>query len=334
MTLYAWGWPRHFPGLPRPVERYFDVAPDARLLAHCHWQRRPHEHPTLVAMHGLESSSEVHYVRGMADKAFARGCNVVRLNQRNCGGTERLSVGLYHSGLTVDPAAVIRELIEVDGLDRIALAGYSLGGNLALKLAGEWGERPPRQVSAVCAVSPTIDLARSVAALERLGNRVYEWNFVRNLKSRMRRKARYFPDRYALNGIGRVRTVREFDEMFTAPHHGFLNADDYYSRASALRVIDRIRVPALILTAKDDPFVPVEPFRDPVVTGNSFVTAVITRHGGHCAFVGEPSAGDDGYWAERTVVEFALEHTGKPVTEPASASAPLQTPSPSLLPRA
>ena len=141
MTLYGWGNPRRFPRLPPPTIRYFDVAPDSRVLAHCHWQPRPWEHPTLVALHGLNGSSDAHYMKGIAAKAFARGMNVVRLNQRNCGDTEHLSAGLFHSGLTADPKYVIDELIAVDGLPSIAVAGYSLGGNLALKLAGEYGER-------------------------------------------------------------------------------------------------------------------------------------------------------------------------------------------------
>ena len=106
MTLYSWGNPRYFPtAAASDGPRYFDVAPDARVLAHCHWQPQPWEHPTLLALHGLNGSSDAHYMRGIAAKAFARGMNVVRLNQRNCGDTEHLSAGLFHSGLTADAAA-------------------------------------------------------------------------------------------------------------------------------------------------------------------------------------------------------------------------------------
>src|SRR5215470_12317188 len=138
-TLYAWAKPRTFPQLPAPVARYFDVAADARVLAHCHWHERPQEHPTIILLHGLEGSSHAHYMGGMADKAWARGWNVVRLNQRNCGDTEHLSRGLYHSGLINDPLFVLRELIATEGIRACAVAGYSLGGNLPLKLAGELG---------------------------------------------------------------------------------------------------------------------------------------------------------------------------------------------------
>lgn len=306
-TIYAWARLRTFPRLPPPVPRIFDVAPDARVLAHCHWQAEPARHPALLLLHGLEGSSAAHYMGGMADKAFAAGWNVIRLNQRNCGETEHLSRGLYHSGLTGDPLFVLRELVTVDGIRAVAVAGYSLGGNLALKLAGELGDSFPA-LKAVCAVSPTMDLAACVKALERRSNLAYEFNFVRRLKARMRRKAALFPDDYSLEPLGRIWTVRQFDEAYTAPHHGFRDASDYYYRASAMRVVDRIHVPALILTAEDDPFVPVEPFRHPSVAGNPYVKVVVTRYGGHCAFVERRNGDYDGYWAEREVVRFVTAH--------------------------
>jgi predicted alpha/beta-fold hydrolase len=322
-TLYAWAKRRVFPRLPPPSPRYFDVASDARVLAHCHWHERPQAHPTLILLHGLEGSSLAHYMGGMADKAWARGWNVVRLNQRNCGGTEHLSRGLYHSGLTNDPLFVMRELIERDGIGGLAVAGYSLGGNLTLKLAGDLGTSAPPELKAVCAVSPTIDLAVCVKALERRSNLAYQWNFVRRLKARMRRKASALPGAFALEPLRNIWTVRQFDEAYTAPHHGFRDAADYYHRASAMRVIDRIAVPALILTAEDDPFVPVSPFQHPTVTGNAAVTTVVTRQGGHCAFVEHGNGDYDGYWAEEQVVRFVTSHAAAP-----SASA--QTPAPSL----
>jgi predicted alpha/beta-fold hydrolase len=189
----------------------------------------------------------------------------------------------------------------------VAVAGYSLGGNLTLKLAGELGDSMP-ELSAVCAVSPVMDLGRCVAALERRSNYPYQWNFVRNLKNRMTRKANAFPGVYDVSRLSKVWTVRQFDEEFTAPHHGFRDATDYYHRASALRVIDRIAVPALILTAEDDPFVPPDPFRDAAVSNNHNITVMVTPHGGHCAFVERATPDYDGYWAEREAVRFVSEH--------------------------
>ena len=307
MTLYAWARRRAFPDLPPAEERIFDVAPDARVLAHCHWHPDRHARLTLIALHGLEGSSDAHYMRGVAAKAWNRGFNVVRLNQRNCGGTEHLSTGLYHSGLTADPLFVMRELMERDRLSRLAFAGYSLGGNLALKLAGELGDDAPDALVAVAAISPVIELETCVRAIERRENRIYEWNFCRNLQGRMRRKAKAWPGRYDLAGLWKVWSIRQFDERYTAPHHGFNGASDYYYRASAMRVIERVAVPALIISAEDDPFVPPEPFRDPKVTNNPNITTVVTSHGGHCGFICE-SNGYDGYWAERMVVDFVDAH--------------------------
>jgi predicted alpha/beta-fold hydrolase len=310
MTLYGWGNPRYFPRLPAATIRYFDVASDACVLAHCHWQREPWSRPTLIALHGLNGSSDAHYMRGLAAKAFAHGLNVVRLNQRNCGNTEHLSAGLFHSGLTADARHVIEELSEVDGIRQITIAGYSLGGNLALKLAGEYGEDPHPALRAVAAVSPILEISDCVQALERPSNFLYEWNFVRDLKRRIRRKVQLRPGSFDLTKLKDVRTVREFDEEYTAPHFGFLNAEDYYYRASAMRVIDRVRVPALIITSEDDPFVPSAPFRDARVTGNRYITLELCQHGGHCGFVGEPRAEDDGYWAEDAIVDFVTRATG------------------------
>ena len=143
MTVWAWARRRAFPKLPAPESRLFQVAPDARVLAHCYWHRDRDPRATILGLHGLEGSSQAHYMQGLADKAWAAGFNVVLLNQRNCGGTEHLSSTLYHSGLTADADWVLRELA-AEGLARFGVVGYSLGGNLALKLAGDYGARRRR----------------------------------------------------------------------------------------------------------------------------------------------------------------------------------------------
>jgi uncharacterized protein len=311
MTMYAWARRRRFPDLPEGEARLFTTAPDTRVLAHCHWQPQRTDAPTVVLLHGLEGSSQGHYMRGMAEKAWRRGCHVVRLNHRNCGGTEHLSPTLYHSGLTADLRAVLHELHDRDGLTRIGLAGYSMGGNIALKLMGESapinaGAPPLPMVKAVCAVSPPIDLAACMTAMESLDNRLYEWNFLRTLRARLRRKAALFPDRYATDHLQRTWSIRRFDDLYTSQGFGYRDAADYYFHCSALRVIDRITCPTLILTAADDPFVPAAMFDAPALRANRHIALCVTPHGGHCGFV-ERARQDDGYYAERVAIDFVVD---------------------------
>ena len=305
MTVGGAFLPRRTPGLPRGEDRLFEVEPGTRLLARCHWQPEPGGSPTLALLHGLEGSSESGYMRGLAARAYAAGFSVLRINQRNCGGTERLTATLYNSGLSADFRAILFELIERYRLQDVFFAGYSMGGNLVLKMAGELGAAPPPELRATCAVCPTLDLAACVDAIALPENRLYQRHFVARLKSRMRRKAKLFPGRFELNGMKSVRTVREFDDAITAPCCGYRDASDYYERASALRVLQRIAVPTLILTSKDDPVVPFESFAALEIAGNPHIRVVTTDFGGHCAFISR-FRGEERYWAEARLLEFCL----------------------------
>ena len=302
-TFAAALWPRRFPHLPRSTAREIETEPGTRIRGECHWQAQPRERPTLVLVHGLEGSSDSRYMLGLAERAFAAGWNAVRLNQRNCGGTESLTPTLYNSGLSGDYRAVLFELIEQDSLPEIFLAGYSIGGNLVLKMAGELAGAAPRQLRGVAAVCPSLDLAVCADAIARPGNFVYQNRFVNSLKDRMRRKAKLFPGKYNLSRMARVRTLREFDDVITAAYCGFRDAADYYAQSSALRVAGAIRVPALVLTAQDDPFVPFASFSAPALAKNPCVTLIAPEHGGHCAFISRYS-GDTRFWAEAKVMEF------------------------------
>jgi predicted alpha/beta-fold hydrolase len=311
MTIAANFWPRMVPGLPRGVARSFETEPGTQVLGQCHWQRNPREHPTLVVLHGLEGSCESGYMRGTGEKAWIAGFNVVRLNQRNCGGTEKLSPTLYHSGLSCDMRAVVLELAKRDGLPEIFAAGYSMGGNLVLKMAGEMCDSPPAELRGVVAIAPALDLAACADALSQPRNFIYEHHFVTRLKRHMRQKASLFKDLYPLQtvpGFRRVRTVRQFDDMITARYCGFADASDYYERSSALRVVSEIRVPTLIIAAQDDPFVPFAPFQNPAILGNRWITLLAPEHGGHCAFISNQDE-PERFWAEGRIVEFCSSHS-------------------------
>ena len=308
VTIVAAFLPRQLKRLSEPVDRPFEVEPGTRILGRCHWQAEPRLHPTMVLVHGLEGSSESLYMMGTAELVFAAGFNVVRLNQRNCGGTERLTPTLYNSGLSGDYRAVLGELIQRDGLAEVFFAGFSMGGNLVLKMAGELGVDAPPEQHGVCAVAPALDLAACADAMGLRRNAIYRWHFVRNLKRKMRRKAALFPERYALDGLDRVRSIREFDEVITAPYCGYRNADDYYARASALRVVGNIGVPTLILTAQDDPFVPFASFQESCLVDNRHITLIAPDSGGHCGFISR-RPGIERHWAEARIAEFCRERS-------------------------
>ena len=292
--------------LPPPEDRLIEVVPGIQVLCHCHWQPERQNALTVITVHGLEGSSDSQYVRGISQKALALGMNAVRMNQRNCGGTEHLAPTLYHSGLSGDVGAVAKSLIASEGLTRIALAGYSMGGNLVLKLAGEWGSDRP-QLEAVAAVCPSMDLAASADALNEPANILYEKYFVRRLKQRLARKAELFPGQFQVLAADGASTVRKFDNQVTAPFSGFRDADDYYARAAASNVVDRIAVPTLILYSADDPFIRIQPQTQAKVLTNRNIRYLETANGGHCSFIASPN-GYDGYWAEKQVVDFFQSH--------------------------
>jgi predicted alpha/beta-fold hydrolase len=240
-----------------------------------------------------------------ADKAFRAGFNVVRVNYRNCGGTEHLTPTLYHGGLSNDLRAVINELITRDGLKRIYPIGFSLGGNLVLKLVGEYAVDAPPEVRAACVISPSVNLRASSDLIMASQNWLYHQNFVRNMKRRLRIKHKLFPDLYDVKRLERVRTIRDVDENFTSRASGFKDASDYYSQSSSIRVVSQIRVPTLIIHSVDDPFIPFEPMRGREFTENSNLLIAATEKGGHVAFIAASPNGDiDRFWAENRAIDF------------------------------
>jgi uncharacterized protein len=301
--------------VPQPEERLIEVEPGVKVLCHCHWQTDRQNALTLIVVHGLEGSSESQYMLGVTQKALAAGMNVIRYNQRNCGGTDAFAPVLYHSGLSNDVAAVAREIIARDGVSRLALVGFSMGGNIVLKLAGEWGSQSPPQFRAVAACCPALDLAASADALHEVSNRIYETYFLWALRRRMLQKARLFPGRFDVHRLRGIRSLREFDDKVTAYYCGFTDVDDYYDRASATHVIERIAVPTLLLHAANDPFVRITAETRRKIAANPKIAFVEAHDGGHCAFVGQPmklraetgngrNGHDDGYWAEHEIVNF------------------------------
>jgi predicted alpha/beta-fold hydrolase len=322
-TLAGNYWRR--PAFALPVEAepvVVDPADGSRVLCHGHWQPRDVRpgRLTILLVHGLEGSSESRYMQGISQLAWLAGCNVIRMNMRNCGGTEQWTPTLYHSGLSADVDAVLHHFVRLHRLERVAMAGYSMGGNLVLKLAGDLGSRAPEWLMGAVGVSPATDLAASADALHEPANRFYEWHFLRNLMRRFARKAALFPAIYATEDVGPVRTIREFDDRITARYSGFANADDYYFRASSARVVSRIAIPTLVLHALDDPFIRMMPDTRAALIENSNITLIETQHGGHCAFLSGKSGPAESanltigrhsrHWAEATLVRFLMATVG------------------------
>ncbi|MDT7807885.1 MAG: uncharacterized protein QOJ70_1698 [Acidobacteriota bacterium] len=292
--------------------RLVEVEAGTRVLLRCRWQEARRAAPTLLLLHGLEGSSDSLYVLGTAQKAFRHGFNVVAMNMRNCGGTEHLAGTLYHSGMTEDIRRVLlEELAGRESLSEVFLVGFSMSGNMVLRLAGDYGREAPEALAGVAAVSPSIDLSACADALERRANALYRMSFVKNLRRRVLRKSLLRPDLYDTRGLRRVRTIRQFDECYTAPHGGYRDAADYYERTSSRLVVPDIRVPTLIIHALDDPLIPAEPFRDPGIAANPDVLLVLTTHGGHVGFLSAPARGEDRHWAENRIVEFCHMMKGR-----------------------
>ncbi len=252
----------------------------------------------LVLLHGLEGSADSGYIRSFSQASLELGFGVHRLNLRTCGGTEALSETMYHSGLTSDTVAVAKEISRRFG-QPVCIIGFSLGGNVVLKLAGEIGET--NLIAAVCAVSPPIDLARCVKAIDKRVNLLYAHRFLDRLKQRIARKSVTSPESYTTEGLKAVRSIWEFDDRYTAPLFGFGTAENYYRTQSAQNFLRDIRVPTLIVTAKDDPLVPFEIFNHPSLKANPALTLAATEHGGHLGFLAKKGPR---FWVEQFVLQW------------------------------
>ncbi|HSU33359.1 MAG TPA: alpha/beta fold hydrolase [Bryobacteraceae bacterium] len=255
----------------------------------------------IVCIHGLEGSADAGYIRSLAQAALLRGFGVHRMNLRTCGGTEELCQTMYHSGLTSDTRRILEEL-ERRHLGPSFLAGFSLGGNVALKLAGELGKTD--LIAGVCAVSTPIDLADCVRQIDKPSNVLYARRFLQRLCDRIRRKSRLSRDVYTTEGLNEVKTIWEFDDRFTAPLFGFGTAANYYDTQSAVRYLASIRVPALAVMAKDDPLVPFRIYEHPAFLSNPALQLLATEHGGHLGFL---SLKKPRFWLDGVLLDWMGE---------------------------
>lgn len=311
MTLFPRWWPRGVNPPTMPTQqRIFQITSETALLTKCHWQPEPKHKPTVLLLHGLEGCTESHYMVGLAHKVWEKGWNCIRINQRNCGGSEHLTPTLYHNGLSQDYRQIIHEIIEQDKCQQIWLIGYSMGGNLTLKLAGEIGSTVPA-LHGVAAVSPNIQPAACVQALLRPSNWIYHQHFLRSLKAKLIRKDELYPGIWNLSPLPTIQNMWEFDNIYTAPDGGYQDAQDYYYKSAAKNVLSSIAIPTLIITAQDDPFIPYSIFDAPSLKKNVFIQLHVSKHGGHCGFFQKHQAEEDRFWAENRILDWIQQQTSK-----------------------
>lgn len=252
-----------------------------------------------ILSHGLEASTQAHYIQGMAGALRRRGWDILAWNCRGCGGEPNRLLKFYHSGATDDLDHVVRHALATHPAEQIDLIGFSLGGNLTLKYLGE-REVDPRLHRAV-AFSVPCDLASSSARLSEPFNRVvYMKRFLRCLRAKLLAKQPKFPDQIDLRGIGKIRDFRGFDDRFTAPLHGFRDAADYWERSSSRPFLPRIGIPALLVNAANDPFLGRECYPREEAEKSPYFHLEVPAEGGHVGFPGHGAES----WSERRAAEF------------------------------
>lgn len=264
--------------------------------------------PRLVILHGLEGTAQSHYARGTLAEAARRGWGADLMLFRSCGGTLNRTRRFYHSGDTGDLALVVDRVADEYPRAPLLYAGYSLGGNVLLKWLGERGPALPARARAAAVVSVPFDLARGAKHIHRGFARVYEASFLRSLKRKTYGKLAAFPDLADRDALAAARSIYAFDDAVTAPVHGFADAADYYARSSALGYLAEIRLPTLLLSAADDPFLPAAVFDEvrAIARTTPALTLELVPHGGHVGFVMGPPWRPF-YYAEWRVAEFLAQ---------------------------
>jgi predicted alpha/beta-fold hydrolase len=295
LTLAGNFWPRRLDTERYPVEsKLYATEPGVQVLVQS--QRPPGEaRGEIILAHGLEGSGESGYMRSLSQAGLEAGFAMHRFHMRSCGGTAHLCPTLYHAGLTADLLSIL-EQFRKQGRPPAYLAGFSLGGNMVLKLTGELGQGADSLIAGVCAVSTPIDLAACVTRMGKIDNRIYERRFVRRMCERLIATGRYKPSDF----LG-LRSLFDIDDKITAPSFGFRGAPHYYETQSSNQFLERIRVPTLVIQAQDDTFIPFEIFRHPAFEANPCLKLVTPDCGGHLGFI---SRGKPRFWLDGVLIEW------------------------------
>jgi len=294
LTILGNFWPRQLDFAPYPLKRQlYRTEHDVEVLVET--QSPPTPVADLVLVHGLEGAGDAGYIRTLAHHALTHNFTTHRFHMRTCGGTEHLCNTLYHGGLTSDLLAYLKQL---NTSKPVFLTGFSLGGNVVLKLAGELGVQTPELLAGVCAVSAPIDLAMAAHQINAPINFIYQRRFVQRMRARLAATGRYPPEQLA-----KLHTLYEIDDKITAPSFGFGTADRYYATQSSNRFLADIEIPTLLIAAQDDPLIPFQMYRDAKPEANPHVTAIYPEHGGHLGFLARRKPR---FWADETIIEWAV----------------------------
>ncbi len=320
MTVAGAKLPRRLgPFLQRSESFLLAVGGDTQVKVECHWQADEGA-PVAILVHGLCGDARRGYMAGTAEKAWQRGFSVLRLNLRNSGGTEHLTPTLYHAAFRDDLHSLVDWVVRERAPDDVVVAGFSLGGSIVIHAAADWGATPPRGVRGVAAVSVPWDLAASSVALHRGGfNRFYIWYFMAEFRRLWPRKAELWPERYPPERMRTMRTLFEFDDRATAPAFGWAGADHYYEAASPLQRLPELSLPALVLHAEDDPFVPMTAESQQRLRSHPGLELLLEKKGGHNGFFGARPAHSgawrdpDRWWAENRLVQAFSSYASLPL---------------------
>ena len=259
---------------------------------------------TLVILsHGLEGDSTRQYITGMINLLNSNDYNCLAWNYRSCGGEMNLQPRFYHSGETSDLDLVVNHAIQ-KSYSNIVLMGFSLGGNVTLKYVGERGKSILPQITKSVVFSVPLNLAACSRHINKPQNTIYSWRFLNTLKPKIKSKSILFPEIFDIKQWNNIKTIWQFDDVYTGPLHGFKNAADYYEQSSSMNFIEQIAIPTLIVHAKNDPLVPYTSFPLDKFKSLPNVWLELTTEGGHCGFTPKQTSSKYAYWSELRALDF------------------------------
>jgi len=257
----------------------------------------------VIVTHGLEGNSTRAYIRGMAKRFFTSGFDICAWNFRSCSGEINRALRIYHSGDTDDIQTVIQNAISKNQYESIVLIGFSMGGNVTLKYLGQFADSVPDVVRGAVTFSVPVDLFASAIRLEDLENKIYMIRFLKMLGEKVKVKSEMYPDKISYDGYSKIKNFKQFDDRYTSKIHGFKDAEDYWIQSSSLQFLSKIKIPALLVNAQNDPFLTEECFPKEIAEKSHNFYFEFPDSGGHCGFVTD----SEFYWSEERALEFVTE---------------------------